>query len=84
MKPTLENLNKLHAVIINQREFRILNEHINENDEVFSVDFSKVNDFKNRYAPYEIDVKGKNKPLADEWLKWPDRRTYTNGVCFAP
>ncbi|MFH1933309.1 MAG: primase-helicase family protein [Pseudomonadota bacterium] len=87
-KDPIEEINKMHAVIMLGGKCVVMNEY---KEPVFNrpdISFSAVTDFRHRYANQKIimpDSEGNkvNKPLAAVWLESPRRLQYA-GIVFQP
>ncbi|MGO9017271.1 MAG: primase-helicase family protein [Syntrophobacteraceae bacterium] len=84
----IAELNKIHAMVMIGGSARIMNEVTEPSFGRPDVTFSSVADFRNFYANKTTrveDEKGNSKvvPLADVWIKSPDRREY-KGIVFSP
>lgn len=81
----LEWFNARHAVIQVGGKTKILNKKPAPKNGVELYDLSDIRDFKNRYLPYSIEVQEgktvKSIPLAEMWLKHPERKSY-EGIVF--
>lgn len=79
----IKELNKQFAFIILGGGGYVLKE-TKASDGANKVDYLTVPAFNQLMAPHKMtNGSGKSVPLADAWMKSPDRRTY-EGLCFIP
>lgn len=81
----MEELNSKHAVVMLRGQLLILNEETDPDNGRPDITFSKVGDFKNCYANYQVkDPKTQQKKqVGNYWFLNENRRHY-NGVTFKP
>lgn len=78
--PNIARLNKHHALVMIQGKALIATER-----SVGGTDFGTVRDLHALYANDRVQVTDKrSEAISEKWMRHPDRRTYPNGVEFAP
>ena len=89
--PYIEELNKKHAAVMIEGQFRILNEETDLKFNQVRVNFSTAPDFSNNYLNIEVPNpeahfdgrRTKSISIAKLWLKSPNRRHF-KGIGFYP
>lgn len=78
--PITELLNRKHAIAMVRGKAIAITEHKDG-----SVDFGTVTDLHTFYANKQVPAgEKKTEPASQRWLRDPNRRTYPQGVAFAP
>jgi hypothetical protein len=77
--PKIARMNKAHAVVRVVGRTMILHQFPGK-----LVSFGTVNDLHNFYENDRVPKDGSTEPVSKQWMRSKHRRTYPNGIVFAP